>query len=175
MYVLKYDSKKERKKYQFDLVAVCTQWDSCFIVVLFTSQWNVTRSTLETTVMVCPIQGLDCWFRQCHRFTAEAAHICIRQKQRLSNDSFVVSGSFLHPSWKSGQEEMLSYLYSPCLCLGHFCIPIGTICLDYTQWRVRLVSPLNIKHTCGCKRELEAIVFCARRSGQKKTNKSSLG
>lgn len=63
---------------------------------------------------------------------------------------------------------MLSYLYSPCLCLGHFCVPIGTVCLDCTQWRARLVSPLNIKHKCGCKRELEAIVFCARRSGQKK-------
>lgn len=66
---------------------------------------------------------------------------------------------------------MLSYLYSPCLCLGHFCVPIGTVCLDCTQWRVRLVSPLNIKHKCGCKRELEAIVFCARRSGQKKKKK----
>lgn len=64
-------------KLQAGLVAVCTQWDSCFIVVLFTSQWNVTRSTLETTVMVRPVQGLDCWFRQCHRFTAEATHIFI--------------------------------------------------------------------------------------------------
>ena len=37
------------------LVAVLTEWDSCLVVVQFTSQWNMALPALEATVMVCPV------------------------------------------------------------------------------------------------------------------------
>lgn len=42
-------------KLQTGLVAVFTQWDSGFVVVQFTCQWDLTLSTLETTVVVGPV------------------------------------------------------------------------------------------------------------------------
>lgn len=40
---------------QAGLVTVFTERDPCLVVVLFTSQGNVTRSTLEAAIMVSPV------------------------------------------------------------------------------------------------------------------------
>lgn len=37
------------------LVTGFTEWDPCLVVVVFTSQGDVTRSTLEATIMVGPV------------------------------------------------------------------------------------------------------------------------
>lgn len=62
------------------LVAVVTQWDPGLVVVLFSSQRDVTGPTLETTFVVRPVQGLDGGLRERHGLTTEATHLCFVTK-----------------------------------------------------------------------------------------------
>lgn len=72
-----FDNVVWKRLYWLYLVAFWTEGDSCLVVVLFTSQGNVTRSTLEATAMVCPVQGFYRWFRKSHRFPTEATHLWV--------------------------------------------------------------------------------------------------
>lgn len=78
------------------LVAVFTEWGSGLVVVLFSSQWNVTGSALEAAIMISPVQGLYRWFRKSHGLPTEATHLWIVRKHQTSEQviTIVKAGQF---------------------------------------------------------------------------------